>query len=239
MESTQILIYVLFFCGLAAAIGIIMFFMALPYSWYGLKRRFLNNPKYGQILLLNKAGNFNSPIIIDMSKIGIEHSEKGYPLTREAFTGASFFGLPTAIYCEDDSKTTIGFVYQQTDKEGKPLYIEYTDKEGNTRKMPVYSELKPSKSIEPKVLKSLVYGVALSEIAKRLFGNTQNILYLCMGSIVVTGIVGFLVYTIHTQDIPNVLTQFDRIASICEAARETGRVVLQNATRVIEPVIGG
>jgi hypothetical protein len=153
-----------------------------------------------------------------MTKTGLEYNQDGFPLTREAFSGPRVFGMPTAIYPSDDAKTTIGFVYQQVDETGKPKYITLQGKDGQVIQHPYYSEIKASKSIEPKVLKSLVFGIGLSEVIKKLFGSTQNILYICIGIAGLVGMVGFLVYNIHGQDVPQILNTINGVADICRNA---------------------
>jgi hypothetical protein len=186
------------------------------------------------------AGNIRFPDLIELKDIYYEQkdTDESWVFSEDQFKKGRFLGYPYAIYNQHDAKTTMGFSYQLTDEKGLPLYEEKEisimvgkDKNGKpvfqTKKelVPVYTHLKNSVSLPPKLLKAIVGAKAVSQVVNDIIGDNQRNFYLLLGSIVIAGGTAYFIYQLKNGEIATILQLLQNLQALVPTTE-----VLTNAT---------
>jgi len=166
-------------------------------------KKFTKKGNIGLLLIRSKANNFNIPFVIDLGtkehqcKIGGKNHI--YPIERKQFEKAGrLFGLPYAMFNDDDCKTSLGLVYHVSDAKGVPLYHDEAEQE------PKYSEVKNSVSLSGGFLQALVDEKVFSDGMKAFLDKNQMVIYLCIGAIAAGGAGAYFGYELTATTIPNI-----------------------------------
>jgi hypothetical protein len=206
--------------GLLSTILFLLIIFSGKWFFFGLKDFFAKSKlksHHGYLFLMDKANNMGLPKIIDLRKDKYSETLDGlkdgatYPYSSDDLMKGTFLGRPYLIKGYDDAKTSIGMYYQESDKDGKPLF--WLSPEGKT--VPKLSELKPSVSLSPGFFTALVGDHALTQALKDLMQKNSTLLYLLLG--IGAGIIaiGFLLYNINTETLPQILQAAKDAAIAC------------------------
>lgn len=205
METGDLFLIIVSLC---VVITIMIIFMAMSIRWimFGLNimfKRFSKKGNIGLLFIKSKSNNFGIPHVVDLGKKDYEFSISGtkhlYPIHREAFGKQGlFFGLPYAMYNDDDCKTSLGLMYHAATDKGEPLYHD------DLQTMPVYTPIKNSVSLGGNFLKALVDEKVFSDALKDFLNKNQVLLFICIGSIAAAGISAYFGYEIMSNTLPNI-----------------------------------
>lgn len=228
MEESSIILAVI---SLACIIIFLFIIILMNVRWvlFGssiMWGKFTKKGNIGLLFIRNKANNFTIPLVVDLA--ADEHTEKNgkdkntYPIHREIFEdGFRFFGLPSAMFNDDDCKTALGIAYHKTDENGMPLYSE------KSPDSPVISWVKNSVSLSPSMLKALVDEKSLTNALKAFLDKNQMMIYMLMGSIIAGGAAAYFGFELMSNQIPlieNTLTVgFENVNNKLDAILEAVR----------------
>lgn len=190
---------------LTGFVFLIYFALTFPYQLFALKIM-IGKLKYksntGLIFMINKAGNFGFPYVVDMRqdtfKIKKDGVNQDYPITKNMVLQGTFFGLPYFIYDIDDVKTTVGLYYHSSDDKGNPLFYDKTT-------VPVLSAIKESVTLSPSFLEALVGDRALTEALKELFNKHKTLVYILGGLAIATAFNVYVIYEFQNVSLPEIM----------------------------------
>ena len=186
-----------------------MLLIVLSYKWVKLGIKIFTMKLKGRVGLLFRediSGNIGLPIVFYLHKTEIDIGGDKYVVSKEMVENKRFFGLPYVIFPCNDTKTSLGLYYQQSDKDGNALIGEQKYKDGKNNmvdEVRIVREFKPSVSMPPDVLRAIVTSKALTMAIKELFTKYKNQIYLLLGLVAIMGITGYFVYEIYSQILPN------------------------------------
>ena len=197
---------------LGAIIFLLFIVIVLSGKWFffGLKdfvKRMKYKSHHGYMLLVDKGGNIGIPKIIDLTKDKYSENDgkvkdgRVWPFSTDDVMKGSFMGRPFLIKSFDDAKTSIGLYFQESDKEGNPLYTILADG-SRIRKI---SEIKPSVSLSPGFFMALVGDHALTQALKELLQKNGMLLLVLLGVGIGVIVSGFISYTIYSDSVPKIL----------------------------------
>ena len=200
-----------------ALLVIIVFALAGKWAIVGLKV-FIAKLKYkenaGFIFLVNKSGIIGFPHIIDLRKdrvtIKIQGKKQDYAYNVNQVQHGRMFGLPYIMYYVDDSKTSVGWYFHQSEANGNPMYYD-----PETKQVPVLSPIKDSVSLTPSFFEAIVGDEALT-LALRNHEKTNNLVkYLAIGSILAAGFAAYTGYEMISTHVPAFYALFTEIKTAC------------------------
>jgi hypothetical protein len=169
------------------------------------------------MFLVDKGGNLGIPKIIDLRKDKYSEKVDGlkdgatYPYSTDDLMKGTFLGRSYLIKAYDDAKTSIGFCYQESDINGNPLYNVLAD---GTRIKKI-TELKPSVTLSPGFFTALVGDHALTQALRELLQKNSVLLLVLLGIGVGIVAIGFVLYSMYSQSLPEILVAVNNLANMC------------------------
>ena len=210
-------------------IGLLGTYIAISgqHGMFGVKlffHKMRHKSNSGLLFLVNKAGNFGIPKLVDLSQETYTEKKGGlskdWPISREQLQKGTFWGKPFIMYNVDDVKTNIGIYYQKCDKEGKPLFHPYEDKKGNKKIVPTLSPLAPSVSLSPSWLDALVGDKALTQALKQLFNKHRTLIYILGGIGIAVAFSAYVSYELTSTHIPAMMAELRELKEAVSAGVE-------------------
>ncbi len=215
--SISILIFLILFIALSGQ----WFWFGIKYKIHKLKR----GSNAGLFFVMNKDKNFGLPINIDLTEDSVEfgdkHNRKIHQYSDDQIAGFRFFGMPCVLADSNDTKTSVGIHYHQTNDNGEPQYQE----DGS----PTIGIMKPSRSLRPSAIKALIDSRAITQAIGQLFSKYQTQIYLLMGIGIAIGLGGFFLYDIKTTGLPDQTAKIEAIKASVDIIKDQ---VAMNVTRL-------
>lgn len=208
-------------------IGLLGSYIAISgqHGMFGIKvffHKLKHKSNSGLLFLVNKAGNFGIPKLIDLSQETYTEKKSGlskdWPINREQLKKGTFWGRPFIMYNVDDVKTNIGIYYHKCDKEGNPLFI--SDSNGKTTNIPSLSPLAPSVSLSPSWLDALVGDKALTQALKQLFNKHRTLIYILGGIGIAVAFSTYVSYELTSVHIPAIMQEISSLKEAISAGVE-------------------
>ena len=184
----------------------IFIFLALSWKWtiFGLKlffKRTFSKGKVGLHFIEDLSGDFVMPHIIDLSKENHKYGKKEYVINSEQLQGARMFNMPFIMHPQDDTKTSAGIYYAQSDEETGDFNGEIL-------------QTKPSVTLPPSLLRAIVHTKALTLAIEELFNKHRTQIYILGAIGVGLAISVYFGYEAFSK-IPQIITKLDQIALSC------------------------
>jgi hypothetical protein len=193
-----------------AVIMTALFVLSMPFSLYGLQFRIKKiklRERMGLLWIQSKANAFGLPHIVNIDEPTITIGDKEFVAPEGSFDGPKFFGCHVAMFPSTDTKNPIGLYYQETNKNGEPLFND----DGSAS----LSAVKPAVGLDPGLFKAVTTTAALTKFAKKLF-NQYKTQIIILGAIAVgIGISLYLNYEAFSTLLPGIQESLDTIANAC------------------------
>lgn len=221
-------IYILYSIVGVAMLFMLLFLLSMPYGMLGLKLWFAKirwKKDTGLLLLFNKAGVISKivPINLQKDKYTIKgksgQEQKDYTYSREQVMKGTFLGFPFIMMDADDTKTTVGMYYQQSDPQThEPLFYD-ADKT-----IPVLSPIKDSVSMSPAYFQALVGDHTLTMALKDFMAKNTQIIMIAGVGVIAAGAAAYFAFDIVSTHVPEILKQIaatnDKLTQILEILQQ-------------------
>jgi hypothetical protein len=193
------------------------------------------------LFVLNKGDSIGIPRFINLEEYSKEIGSKRYLLMKEQMQGMKFLGMPMIILPSEDTKTSVGIYYQETDKDANPLFYKKNGKWITTNKgakIPMLSALKPSTSLPPDLVNAIIKQESLNLSIKDFMDfikKNKNIVYFILGMIglgFVGSVISYLIYQMLQEQLPTIMSRTAECVDMNAICKETLNS-LKNMTGVI------
>jgi hypothetical protein len=204
---------ILLLCAIFVLIFMFLFItMAGPSFWFGIKlrvARLKRGSNVGLVSLRNKAGDIGLPDVVDLRKDKYTKKIDGvmyeWPIVSEHFEGAKYMNTPWTIFDVDDSKTNVGVVritYMDSDEEGNP-----------TQRV---SQVKPSITMKPSLIRALIKNDQLTGAIQDLFNKHKTQIYILAGIGIGIAFSVYVGWELINTHIPQLIENQERIINLFE-----------------------
>lgn len=178
-----------------ALLAIIAIVLSKQWFMTGIKI-FIGNSRFkgnaGAIFLRTVGSDFAPPVIVDLRSNFYQDKKRTIHYSRDMFKEGRFMGVPYCFKDSEDDKTSLGIHKLQTDEAGNTISIPFTltlNGKEEVLTQPVITPIKSSVSLSPELTKSVINGIALTQVVKD-FIDKNKILLLVAGASVLVGVIG-------------------------------------------------
>lgn len=210
-------LYVFGLTGILLIAMLLAFVLAGKWLIIGIKlyiARFRYKDNAGILLLVNKAGAIGKLIPINLNaeryeiKMPKGQESKHFTYSKEQLQKGTFFGFPFIIMVDDDTKTTVGWYYHQSDPEThQPLYYDAE------KQIPVLSPIKDSVSMPPSYFDALVSDHVLTMALKDFMASNSKIILIVSGGAIAAAAAAFFGFDMINTHMPAIMQQLQGISA--------------------------
>lgn len=209
------------FIGIIGFIAI-LFVLVGKYFFIGL-RSFFARLRYkadaGAVLLVSKNGDINRIVFTNFSEKSFKIGKNEHPLSTQNISSGRFLGYPYIIMSSDDASTTANITFNESDKEGKPVYLK--DNKGNTildqdgDPIPKTHFIKKGAILSGGFISAMIKDMALTQALEELFKKNSNIFMVLIGAAVLAGVAAFFSFDLAQNQVPMLLDTLNSVKNAC------------------------
>lgn len=208
-------------------LGVIGFFTILfvlvgKYFFLGI-RSFIARMRFksdaGVVLVISKNGDINKVLFVDFSEKTFKIGKDEHPLSAKNISSGRFLGYPYVIVNSDDASTTANITFNESDKEGKPIYVKdangniIVDKDGDP--IPKIHFVKKGAILSGGFISAMIKDMALTQALEELFKKNSNIFMVLIGAAILAGVAAFFSFDLAQNQVPLLLETMNGVKNAC------------------------